>query len=494
MQDLVHKHGSSRLPQYAAGFVSRCRGVAAFLLVVFAGCAGYRPMPLTPTTATRHLAPPDLEVISVQARSIVHPILRPIEFDASDGLSPDEAAIFAVLANPALRAERGRRGTACAQLLQAGLLPNPQLTYSMDFPTGGATAGTINAFGLGLNWDVSSLVSHAARVDAAAMKPRMVVLDIAWKEWQAAENAKIAAYRRTSLVRQVELAREMDKRLLENLQVIRKAVKEGLKTELDLSAAETASNQAHTNLVNLQKQADEERLALNLAIGLPAEAETTVQQDTKLPDQLTPPSPDQLLACLEKRRLDLIALRYGYESQEATVRAAVLEQFPRISFGPTYARDNTDVISTGFGLTVDLPVFDHNQGHIAEELATRQTLFDEYVSRVFQARSDVVHALTETRWIDLQIKTAEETVPSLQRLVETYRLAIDKGQADVLSYYTAWNSLTQQRIEIVKLKQQLAEARISLELATGLYCVGSALPSEPEAIPSPQAEKAASQP
>jgi cobalt-zinc-cadmium efflux system outer membrane protein len=468
----------------------------AFLLAALAvaGCASYRPMPLAPGTASKALVPPEMGEIAFEAARIAHPILRPIHFDSRDGLSPDEAAILAVLVNPSLRAERDRRGTARAQLLQAALLPNPQLTYSMDFPTGGATTGTLNAFGLGLNWEVSALLSHAAKVDAAALKPKKVVLDIAWKEWQVAEAAKGAAYRRISLLREVSLAREMDRRLLENLDVIRKAVSEGLMTELDLAAAETASNQAHTNLVDLEKQADEERLALNLAIGLPGETETVIQPDTELPNHLQRPSPEELLAWLEERRLDLIALRYGYQSQDATLRAAILEQFPRLSVGPTHARDTGDVITTGFGISVDLPVFDHNQGHIAEELATRRTLFDEYVSRVFQARSDVVRALAEIRWINLQIKTAQDAVPSLQRLVDTYRVAVDAGQADVLSYYTAWNNLTQKRIEIIKLKQQLAEARISLELTTGLYNLGAVLPSEPEKIPAPQPEKAAGEP
>ena len=75
--------------------------------------------------------------ISLQAQNIAHPILKPIHFDAGNGLSPDEAAILAVLVNPSLRSERDRRSVACAQLLQAGLLPNPQFTYAPEFPTAG---------------------------------------------------------------------------------------------------------------------------------------------------------------------------------------------------------------------------------------------------------------------------------------------------------------------------------------------------------------------
>ena len=53
--------------------------------------------------------------------------------------------------------------------------------------------------------------------------------------------------------------------------------------------------------------------------------------------------------------------------------------------------------------------------------------------------------------------------------MDTYRLALDQGQADVLSYYTAWNDLTAKRLEVVTFKQQLAETQIALEIAAGVY-------------------------
>ena len=466
---------------------TRCLLAALATTVLLAGCASYRSMPLTRQGVAERLAPPDMGAISVQAQNLAHSILKPIQFDARDGLSPDEAAVLAVLINPALRSERDRRGTACAQLLQARLLPNPQFTYAPEFPTAGIAPDTVNAFGFGLNWDVSELISHAAKVEAASLQPKMVILDVAWKEWQIAEAAKIAVYRKVSLLRETALAREMDQRLQENLAVLREAITKGLTTELVLAAAETASNQAHANLLDLQRQTDEQSVALNLVLGMPVEAQVVAEENTVLPDHLEPPPAAALLADVEQRRLDLVALRYGYRSQEATVRAAVLDQFPKLNLGVTQSRDNTSVIATGFGVSVDIPVFNHNQGHIAQELATRQTLFDEYVNRVFESRSDVVKYLVEIHWLNAQIKTAQDAVPGLQRLVDTYRVAVDAGQADVLSYYTAWNDLTQKRIDILKFQQQLVESRISLELATGLYEVPCAAPvAQAEMILPPQ--------
>src|SRR5207244_1895661 len=125
----------------------------------------------------------------------------------------------------------------------------------------------------------------------------------------------------------------------------------------------------------------------------------------------------------ESRRLDLLALKSGYESQDATLRAAILAQFPKINLGFSTARDTTDVRTVGFGVTIDIPVFDRNQGVIATETATRQKLLDEYIGRVFAARSDIAVAIASIESLGSQIAAAETALPSLERLVQVYRQA-----------------------------------------------------------------------
>jgi len=164
-----------------------------------------------------------------------------------------------------------------------------------------------------------------------------------------------------------------------------------------------------------------------------------------------------------------VALRRGYESQEAIVRAAILAQFPRLNLGANRTLDSGNVGTMGGASTLDLPLFDRNQGGIALERATRQQLFDEYTARVFEARAEIARLLTEARNLQQEIETARAAEPGLERLVTTYRQAVNAGQADVLSYYSAWNNLTQKRIDVLVFEQQLMQTRIALELASGYY-------------------------
>ena len=437
----------------------------ALSLLPLGGCAAYHPRPLTPSAVEQALAVPSGEFLHQEAGRLNHPILRPIELDPTKPLSPDEAAVLAVLINPVLRADRDRAGISAAQLITAGILPNPQLTYSMDFVTAGA--GITTPFGIGVAWDVTALISHDARVRAARAAHESIRIDIAWVEWQASEAAKAAVFDRIALEEQLNRARAVDQRLQENLDVIRGAYDRRQKTVLDLSAAQAAGETAHATALALEEQLLHQQLVLLRALGLPPGTRISLRGDIRLPSRLILPSERDLSSGIEHRRLDLVALRRGYESQEESVRAAILSQFPRINLAGNRAKDNTGVYSAGFAATVDLPIFNRNQGGIALERATRQKLFDEYMARVYTARSDIAMLLVDIDSLTRQISAATAALPALRKLVETYRLALEHGNADVLSYYTAWNSLSQKEIELDALKQRLVTDRIALELASG---------------------------
>ncbi|MEY2558714.1 MAG: outer membrane protein heavy metal efflux system, partial [Verrucomicrobiota bacterium] len=153
----------------------------------------------------------------------------------------------------------------------------------------------------------------------------------------------------------------------------------------------------------------------------------------------------------------------------ATVRAAILAQFPKISLGFAKASDTTDVHTSGFTVTADVPIFDRNQGVLATERATRQKLLDEYNQRVFEAHSDIATALSDIRWLNRQVAAAEEALPIFERLVKSAETAMQEGHTDVLAYFTARSSLIQRRVQLVKLKELLLEAQTALEIASGRF-------------------------
>lgn len=417
------------------------------------------------------LQTPTNEQLGIQAATIKHPLLKSIPFNIQDGLSPDEAAILAVLRNPGLRAVRDQHGIANAQLLQAGLLPDPKVSYSFSAPSAGTTLDTNNAFGIGLSWQVTALIWRQNKIAAAEKQQQGVDLQIAWQEWQIAQAAKLAAYQLIVYSRQQALLSEMAQRLEDNRARVQEAAELGLVTELERVAAVSAKNLVDIRLLALKLQIKQQQQRLNRAMGLKPHEAVNLQQDVELVTAMNAPAYDMLIQDIENRRLDLMALKRGYESQDESVHVAVLQQFPQISIGFDHARDNSNLYTLGFGVSMTLPIFNRNRGQIALERATRQQLFDQYTNRVFQARADVAELLVTIAWINKQIQSVRHALPDLANLVDAYRSAIENGQVDVFNYYVAWNNLTDKKIDLLTLELQLVQAGIALEVASGLYQV-----------------------
>ncbi len=438
-------------------------------LLVLSSCTAYHPLPLTPEAVEAWLQPPDMTELRILAREIEHPLLPAVELNPDEGLSPDGAAVMAVILNPSLRALRSRKALADAQLLEAGLLPNPELSYSLDVPTGGDTKATVNAFGVELSWDLTALLSRTPRVAEAKAHRAAVALDVAWQEWQTAQAARSAVLQLAVLRSRVSLAEEVLQDLEQNLLQVKTAVAAGAMTISVLATAQTARRQAEENLLDLKKQAGQSSLQLRRLLGLAADSPIRLHRDIARPFPVDLPTDAVLLDGLERRRLDLLALHCGYLSQEAAVRAAIMGQFPRISIGPTLSRDTDNLRTTGFGLSIELPIFNRNQGQIARERATRQALFDEYANRLFEARSDIGLIVSGLRFLNQQLVSARDSVSGLETLAGNYRSALAEGRIDALTYRTARSELAIARMKVLDLQGQLAQTVVALQLATGYY-------------------------
>ena len=443
----------------------------AVAALIGGGCTEYRELPLNHSAVDKSLAPPKMEVIRVEAKAIKHPILKPLSIDDRDGLSPEEAAVIAVLVNPKLRALRDQKGVAVAQLLQAGILPNPQLTYSLEFPTGGDTLGTVNAFGFGLGYDIKSLITGGPLTEAAKSHADSVELDVAWQEWQVAQAARQHVYRLVLLKKQLAVAEDGEKGLKKNRDAVKQAVDWGDMTAITLSAAEATLQTVHLTVLSTRQQVAKEQLSLNQTLGFPPERIVHLQE-ASIPKIETMPTVQTMMQGIEDRRLDLMALRMGYESQDARLRAAVLAQFPSIGISFLHARDNTNVVSTGFAINIDLPIFDRNQGRIAIQEATRKQLFDEYADRLFEARAKVATLRADMTSLQQQIRAMKKSLPTLEDVVQRYHRALLEGIADVLTYYNAVNELITKKLQLLRLEQQLVDQNIALEIAAGMYLGG----------------------
>jgi len=437
------------------------------LAALLSGCALYHPMPLDETARAEALAPLRLDRVKVAAAALEHPLVKPIVIDGAGGFSPDEIAVMAVIVSPQLRALRDQRGVARAQVIQAGILPNPQLSRTLDYPHE-TDPTAVTAKNTTLSWDLSTLLARHDEIAAARANAEAVDLQIAWAEWQVAQDARLRSFRLLSMQTQLPLAREIEEGLTHNIEAIRKALARGYKTTADLTAATDLLTQARNNRLALEQAITADRLALNIALAIPVEQTLQIKPAGKFPELAAQQGAlDELLGGIEKRRLDLVALQLGYRSQEATLRAAVKSQFPRIGVSFTRANDSSNITTLGGGVNLELPIFDRRQGVVAAAKASRQQLFDEYYARVAEARAEVRQILENLAAIRTQLEEATRSLPDLEQLAASYEKAYQSNNADVVTFRDAHAALATRRMEQSRLQQDLLELSVALEIATG---------------------------
>ncbi|MHB1591774.1 MAG: TolC family protein [Sulfuricella sp.] len=431
-----------------------------------AGCATYQPLPLQ----TKPLFPVEVPHLVVQSARMPLPELATHRFDPSDGLDMTEVAMLAVANNPQLKVARDEAGVSHAQAFAAGLLPDPQLSLTRDFPTNGA-AGNTSAFNLGLSYDVNALLIHSAVKNAAQAAQRQTDLNLLWQEWQVVGQARLLFTR--SLGQQQLLAVLQKERtlLFSRYQRTQQALAQGNLTvdaaNVDLAALQTLD----TAINDVSRQISTNRHDLNALLGLAPDMHILLVGEAQLP----PLDEARIKPAIEKiggRRPDLLALRAGYESQEQRFRQAVLAQFPALNIGLTRARDTSGLYTQGFGITLSLPIFNRNRGNIAIEQATRQRLHDEYQMRINSAAADIARILEDQKLLEKQLQNVESGENALAHAAENAQAAFDAGNIDVLAYTNLRTAWLAKQAEAIALKQTLLEQRVAL-----LTLIGGELPA-----------------
>jgi outer membrane protein TolC len=422
------------------------------------GCATYHAQPLAQhARLASSLSDLDTQVPPATRDGPAQPI------NVSRPLTIAQIGLLAILNDPDLRSEWGELGVAQAGLLQASLLPTPSATLGFAALLGGP--GSTPSYAASLSQDIASLVTYRARVRAAQTHVGEVNAALLWQEWQVAQKAQLLMLD----IYYGERSRALTTRTLRlvsvEVQQVRAATAAGnlaLSAVAPLLAAQASAEQA---LVTLNLAQIKQWQSLNALLGL----EPNVRFAVAEPDLRPPPSPlDPLISLLAQRRPDLVALQLGYGSAEANLRAAILGQFPAFLLGGTWGSDTTGVRSAGPTVTFDLPIFNRNQGKIAETRATRSVLREQYLARLDGAVGAARGIAGQEYALSRYLRLARQAADGAQRLARTARNAYAQGNLDQRSLTDYETTALQRDLEVIDLQKSIGEDRIALNVELGL--------------------------
>jgi outer membrane protein, heavy metal efflux system len=400
------------------------------MTMLMAGCTArrYQAIPLVPSeTASR-----------LEARSFADPGLQAyVEKNLGHAVSPWppktwDLRMFSLAAlyfHPAIETARARLAEAEAAAVTAGARPNPTLTIAPGIPSP-------YLFNLDLAMPIETAGKRGHRIQSAHSLDQAAQFDLADSAWRVRSGVRLAllncllASRNLDALRSEEELRREQVRLLEQ----RLAVGEIARPEVDRVRIELSKT--HLAIAAAEGQVAESRAALAASIAIPAAALQGI--DLSWTDLDSPPGAESLSPAVIQRdavlnRLDVRRALAQYAAAEANLQLEIAKQYPDLQIGPGYAYEETHSHFT-LGLSATLPVFNRNQGPIAEAEARRKEAAAAFLEKQTQVIAASEKNLARYAAALKELAEADHTLRTLQDTqLQTMRRAVQLGEEDRLA-------------------------------------------------------------
>jgi len=413
-------------------------------------CATYEPMPLDTTMHFAH----SLSELRTTPLGSTQPAV-----DLAKPLRLSDIVFLAVENNPDLIAARAQHGIDEAELVEAGLLPNPSLSADYGFLVSGPAS--FDSWTFGLTEDLRAIITGIPLKESARYALFQGDADELWKEWELITKASLLYIDVVEGEKLGQVLRGAVDLFQQRYDRATQALEQG-NTDLSTMAADiTALNDIRKDYSDFERDQQGKRNDLNALFGLAPEVTLNFSDTVTLPP-IEADKVKELLTDLPRRRPDLVALQYGYKSEEQKLRAAIWGQFPAMVFGGSYASDTSHVVSLGPQVTMDLPIFNRNQGNIAIEKATRQKLYIEFNARQTESILEIQASLAEAALIERQLREAQAQLPVADRAANSAENAYRVGNIDARSYADLVLVRVAKQREIIGDEQAIFEHRVAV--------------------------------
>ena len=358
------------------------RIVPLVTICLLAGCAvqRYTPVPIVASATasqfeSRSLG--DTGLGSFEERNLGRPVSSwpPKSWDLQT------LSLAALYFNPALELARARLATAEGAIVTASARPNPTFDFVPGVPTPYL-----------LTQDLLLLIETAGkrrrRVQIAQNLDQVAQFDLADSAWTVVMGARLALLNYLVASRNLELLRSEEKVREDQVAILEQVLSVGEITRLDVDLARIEASKTKVATRTAEGQIAEAKAALAAAIGIPVAGLDGAEFSWS--NMETPPAPESLSAVQVQRdavlnRLDIRRSLAQYAAAEAGVHSEIAKQYPNFNIGPGYTYEERNSFFT-VGFSTSLPVFNRNQGPIAEAEGRRK----EAAAAFLQTQAQVI--------------------------------------------------------------------------------------------------------
>ncbi|MDH0733748.1 TolC family protein [Pseudomonas sichuanensis] len=380
---------------------------------------------------------------------------------SAQGLSLDQALAAAFAENPELAAAGREIGIAEGERRQAGLIPNPELSWEVEDTRRDTSTTTVT-----LSQPLELGGKRGARIDVAQAGQTVAQLELERQRNGLRADVIQAFHAALRAQTALELAQQSQTLTERGLRVVQGRVKAGQSSPVEATRAQVQLAQAEAAVRRARTERSVAWQSLARLTGSAQAGFDSLDGTTLSPGPA--PQAEQLLGKVEQTaewRLAAAQIERG----EASLGSEKAKRIPdlTVSVGSQYSREDRERVNV-VGLSMPLPLFDRNQGNVLAASRRADQARDLRNAVELRLRSDTRSALDQWATAMGEVQAYDRTIlPAAQQAVDTATRGFEMGKFAFLDVLDAQRTLIEARGLYLEALASATDARAQVERIYG---------------------------
>ncbi|PNB75230.1 type I secretion protein TolC [Pseudomonas sp. GW456-E7] len=376
-------------------------------------------------------------------------------------LTLDQALKTAFAGNPELAAAQWEIGIAEGDRQQAGLVPNPEVSWEAEDTRSESRTTTVM-----LSQSIELGGKRGARIDVASRAQDAAGIELERRSnalradvIQAFSSAQTTQHRLQLSRQSLELAEQGLRVTQGRIQAGKSSSVEGTRAQVQLSEVRLELSRAERDQANAYQQ-----LAQVMGASLP----TLVSVQTAPQGMPSLPPPARLLERLNETP-ELRLAKLQIDQREASLGLEKAQRIPdlTVSVGSQYSETERERVNV-VGLSMPIPLFNRNQGNVLAAARRADQARDLRNATELRLRTEIQTTLAQWQTANSEVKAFNQTIlPAAQSAVESATRGFEMGKFGFLDVLDAQRTLISARTQYIQAVAEATDARVRIERIFG---------------------------